>query len=34
VAWSNKVIAGCRGHNVQLEKIYDAKVIKANAHLS
>jgi len=34
VDWSNKVIAGCRGHNVQLEKIYDAKVIEANAHLS
>ena len=34
VAWSNKVIAGCRGHNSRLEEIYDARVMEANARLS
>jgi guanosine-3',5'-bis(diphosphate) 3'-pyrophosphohydrolase len=33
VVWSNKVIAGCRGHNEQLEEIYDARVKEANARL-
>lgn len=34
VAWSNQVIAGCRGHNARLEAIYDARVAEANARLS
>jgi guanosine-3',5'-bis(diphosphate) 3'-pyrophosphohydrolase len=34
VVWSNKVIAGCRGHNERLEEIYDAKVMEANARLT
>jgi guanosine-3',5'-bis(diphosphate) 3'-pyrophosphohydrolase len=34
VVWSNKVIAGCRGHNDRLEEIYDARVMEANARLS
>jgi guanosine-3',5'-bis(diphosphate) 3'-pyrophosphohydrolase len=33
VAWSTKVIAGCRGHNERLEEIYDARVKEANARL-
>jgi len=33
VDWSNKVIAGCRGHNERLEEIYDARVMEANAIL-
>ena len=33
VEWSNQVIAGCRGHNVRLEEIYDARVMEANARL-
>jgi guanosine-3',5'-bis(diphosphate) 3'-pyrophosphohydrolase len=33
VVWSNKVIAGCRGHNERLEKIYDARVTEANIRL-
>jgi guanosine-3',5'-bis(diphosphate) 3'-pyrophosphohydrolase len=33
VDWSNKVIAGCRGHNERLEEIYDARVMEANARL-
>ena len=33
VEWSNKVIAGCRGHSPNLEKIYDAKVRETNARL-
>jgi guanosine-3',5'-bis(diphosphate) 3'-pyrophosphohydrolase len=33
VVWSNKVIAGCRGHNERLEKIYDARVAEANVRL-
>ena len=31
VEWSNKVIAGCRGHNERLEEVYDGKVIEAGA---
>ena len=34
VVWSNRVIAGCRGHNDRLEEIYDARVMEANARLS
>jgi guanosine-3',5'-bis(diphosphate) 3'-pyrophosphohydrolase len=34
LAWSNKVIAGCRGHNDRLEEIYDARVMEANARLT
>ena len=33
VDWSNKVIAGCRGRNLRLEEIYDARVMEANARL-
>ena len=33
VEWSNKVIAGCRGHNKRLEEIYDARVREAQARL-
>jgi guanosine-3',5'-bis(diphosphate) 3'-pyrophosphohydrolase len=33
VAWSNEVIAGCRGHNERLEEIYDARVMEANTRL-
>ena len=33
VTWSNKVIAGCRGHNDRLEEIYDARVLEAAARL-
>ena len=33
VDWSNRVIAGCRGHNERLEKIYDARVTEANIRL-
>ena len=33
VDWSNKVIAGCRGHNERLEEIYDARVMEAKARL-
>jgi len=33
VEWSNKVIAGCRGHNARLEEIYEARVLEANARL-
>jgi guanosine-3',5'-bis(diphosphate) 3'-pyrophosphohydrolase len=31
VAWSNEVIAGCRGYNERLEEIYEARVMEANA---
>jgi guanosine-3',5'-bis(diphosphate) 3'-pyrophosphohydrolase len=34
VDWSNKVIAGCRGHNERLEEIYDARVMEVNARFS
>ena len=34
VVWSNKVIAGCRGHNERLEEIYDARVMEVNARFS
>ena len=34
VVWSNKVIAGCRGHNERLEEIYDARVKETNARLT
>ena len=34
VVWSNKVIAGCRGHNERLEEIYDARVKETNAWLT
>ena len=34
VVWSNKVIAGCRGHNERLEEIYDTRVMEANARLT
>ena len=33
VDWSNRVVAGCRGHNEPLEKIYDARVAEARTHL-
>ena len=33
VDWSNKVIAGCRGHNKRLEEIYDARIMEAKARL-
>jgi guanosine-3',5'-bis(diphosphate) 3'-pyrophosphohydrolase len=33
LVWSNKVIAGCRGHNERLEEIYDARIMEANARL-
>ena len=33
VVWSNKVIAGCRGHNTKLETTFDAKVVEARACL-
>ena len=33
VEWSNKVIAGCRGHNGRLEEIYEDRVLEANARL-
>ncbi len=33
VNWSDKVIAGCRGHNERLENIYDSSVTKAKARL-
>lgn len=34
VAWSNRVIAGCRGHNTRLEEIYDARVMEAHVRLN
>ena len=34
LAWSNQVIAGCRGQNTRLEQIYDAKSTEADAHLT
>jgi len=34
LAWSNRVIAGCRGHNTRLEEIYDARVMEAHARLN
>jgi guanosine-3',5'-bis(diphosphate) 3'-pyrophosphohydrolase len=34
VAWSNRVIAGCRGHNSKLEQLYDARVMEAHAQWS
>jgi hypothetical protein len=34
LAWSNKVIAGCRGHNARLEKVYDAKAMEAEVRLT
>jgi guanosine-3',5'-bis(diphosphate) 3'-pyrophosphohydrolase len=34
VDWSNRVIAGCRGHNRRLEEIYEARVLEANARLN
>jgi guanosine-3',5'-bis(diphosphate) 3'-pyrophosphohydrolase len=33
LAWSNRVIAGCRGQNKRLERIYEARAIEANARL-
>ena len=33
LAWSNKVTAGCRGHNARLEDVYDAKALEASAAL-
>ena len=33
VDWSNRVIAGCRGLNNDLEKIYDARAVEADARL-
>ena len=34
VVWSDKVIAGCRGHNTRLEEIYDARAMEARARLT
>jgi guanosine-3',5'-bis(diphosphate) 3'-pyrophosphohydrolase len=31
VDWSNRVVAGCRGQNERLEKIYDARAMEASA---
>ena len=33
VVWSNKVIAGCRGHSTLLEIAYDAIIAEASARL-
>jgi (p)ppGpp synthase/HD superfamily hydrolase len=33
VAWSKQVVNGCRGHNVLLEKAYDARVVESIARL-
>jgi guanosine-3',5'-bis(diphosphate) 3'-pyrophosphohydrolase len=33
VVWSNKVIAGCRGQNPNLERLYDGKALEADAGL-
>jgi guanosine-3',5'-bis(diphosphate) 3'-pyrophosphohydrolase len=33
LAWSNQVAAGCRGHNLRLENIYDAKSVEAKTLL-
>ena len=34
VDWSNQVVAGCRGHNSKLEKIYDARATEACTRLN
>ena len=34
VDWSNRVIAGCRGHNSKLEQLYDARAMEAHAQWS
>jgi guanosine-3',5'-bis(diphosphate) 3'-pyrophosphohydrolase len=34
VDWSNKVIAGCRGHNASLELLYDGKALEAAARFA
>ena len=33
LVWSKQVVDGCRGHNILLEKTYDARVVEASARL-